>query len=228
MHLRGEMVVVHAVSFSSDLIKLCSITCLFVLLISPVIFADPSFMKKVEDRVIKPTVEGLKKEGISYRGFIFVGLMNVKGEPYVIEYNARMGDPETEVVLPRMENDLVELLDAAAKGELKGHKISIRNEFAVTVVLASGGYPDAFEKGKVITGFLPEGQSTLFHSGTKNQDDKVVTNGGRVMTATGMGNTLSKAMEKAYQLASSIQWDGIYYRKDIGQDLLKLESTNQG
>lgn len=196
--------------------------------VSPVIFADPSFMKKVEDRVIKPTVEGLKKEGISYRGFIFVGLMNVKGEPYVIEYNARMGDPETEVVLPRIENDLVELLDAAAQGKLKGHKISIRKEFAVTVVLASGGYPDAFEKGKVITGFLPEGQSTLFHAGTKNQDNQVVTNGGRVMTATGTGNTLSEAVKKAYDLASTIQWDGIYYRKDIGQDLLRLESANQG
>ena len=196
--------------------------------VSPVIFADHAFMKKVEDLVIKPTVEGLKKEGISYKGFIFVGLMNVKGEPYVIEYNARMGDPETEVVLPRIESDLVELLVAAAKGDLKGRKISIRNEFAVTVVLASGGYPDAFEKGKVITGFSPEGQSTLFHAGTKKQDNNVVTNGGRVMTATGMGNTLSEAVKKAYHLASTIQWDGIYYRKDIGQDLLRLESANQG
>lgn len=196
--------------------------------VSPVIFADASFMKKVEDLVIKPTVEGLKKEGISYKGFIFVGLMNVKGEPYVIEYNARMGDPETEVVLPRIESDLVELLAAAARGELKGAKISIRNEFAVTVVLASGGYPEAFEKGKVITGLSSEGQSTLFHAGTRKQDNNVVTNGGRVMTATGTGNTLSKAVEKAYRLASSIQWDGIYYRKDIGQDLLKLESANQG
>ena len=196
--------------------------------VSPVIFADHEFMRKVEDLVIKPTVEGLKKEGISYKGFIFVGLMNVKGEPYVIEYNARMGDPETEVVLPRIESDLVELLVAAAKGDLKGRKISIRNEFAVTVVLASGGYPEAFEKGKVIRGFSLEGQSTLFHAGTKKQDNSVVTNGGRVMTATGMGNTLSEAVKKAYHLASTIQWDGIYYRKDIGQDLLRLESANQG
>lgn len=196
--------------------------------VSPVIFADHAFMKKVEDLVIKPTVEGLKKEGISYKGFIFVGLMNVKGEPYVIEYNARMGDPETEVVLPRIESDLVELLVAAAKGDLKGRKISIQNEFAVTVVMASVGYPDAFEKGKVITGFSLEGQSTLFHAGTKKQDNNVVTNGGRVMTATGTGNTLSEAVKKAYHLASTIQWDGIYYRKDIGQDLLRLESANQG
>lgn len=196
--------------------------------VSPVIFADSSFMNKVEERVIKPTVEGLKKEGISYKGFIFVGLMSLKGEPYVIEYNARMGDPETEVVLPRIESDLVELLAAAAKGDLKGRKISIRNEFAVTVVLASGGYPEAFEKGKVITGLSTDSQSTLFHAGTKKQDNHVVTNGGRVMTATGTGNTLSEAVKKAYHLASSIQWDGIYYRKDIGQDLLKLESTNQG
>jgi len=196
--------------------------------VSPVIFADSSFMKKVEEKVIKPTVEGLRKEGISYRGFIFVGLMNVKGEPFVIEYNARMGDPETEVVLPRIESDLVELLVAAAKGDLKGKKISIRNEVAVTVVLASGGYPDAFEKGKVISGASTDRQSTLFHAGTKTQDKNIVTNGGRVMTATGTGSTLTDAVKNAYGLASTIEWDGIYYRKDIGQDLLRLESANQG
>jgi len=195
--------------------------------VSPVIFADSSFMKKVEESVIKPTVEGLKKEGISYKGFIFVGLMNVKGEPFVIEYNARMGDPETEVVLPRIESDLVELLVAAAKGDLKGKKISIRNEVAVTVVLASGGYPDAFEKGKVIIGFSSNRQSTLFHAGTKTQDKSIVTNGGRVMMATGRGSNLAEAVKNAYGLAWSIEWDGIYYRKDIGQDLLKLESANQ-
>ncbi|MEY4929905.1 MAG: phosphoribosylamine--glycine ligase [Bacteroidota bacterium] len=193
--------------------------------VSPVIFADRSFMKKVEETVIKPTVEGLKKEGISYKGFIFIGLMNVKGEPYVIEYNARMGDPETEVVLPRIESDLVDLLVAAAQGELKGKTISIRNGVAVTVVLASGGYPDAFEKGKVITGSSTDRNSTLFHAGTKTQDGNIVTNGGRVMTATGSGASLADAVKDAYRLASTIQWDGIYYRKDIGQDLLKLESA---
>lgn len=194
---------------------------------SPVIFADPAFMKKVEEKVIKPTVDGLKKEGISYKGFIFVGLMNVKGEPYVIEYNARMGDPETEVVLPRIESDLVELLAAAAKGELKGKTLSIRNEFAVTVVLASGGYPEAFEKGKVISGITTDRKSTLFHAGTKTLEKSVVTNGGRVMTATGTGNTLAEAVKQAYALAHSIHWEGIYFRKDIGQDLLRLERPNQ-
>lgn len=195
--------------------------------VSPVVFADRAFMKKVEEKVIKPTVEGLKKEGIPYKGFIFIGLMNVKGEPYVIEYNARMGDPETEVVLPRIESDLVELLSAAAMGGLKDKKISISKDFAVTVVLASGGYPDAFEKGKVITGVTPEGQSTLFHAGTKTHEKNIVTNGGRVMAATGTGNTLTEAVKKAYGLAATVQWDGIYYRKDIGQDLLRLENPNQ-
>lgn len=195
--------------------------------VSPVIFADHSFMKKVEDKIIKPTVEGLKKEGIPFKGFIFIGLMNMKGEPYVIEYNTRMGDPETEVVMPRIESDLVELLAAAAKGELKDQKVSIRNEFAVTVVLASGGYPDAFEKGKVITGSSADSQSTLFHAGTKTLGKDIVTNGGRVMNATGTGSTLAEAVKKAYSLASAIHWDGIYYRKDIGQDLLRLESAKQ-
>lgn len=195
--------------------------------VSPVIFADHSFMKKVEDKIIKPTVEGLKKEGIPFKGFIFIGLMNMKGEPYVIEYNTRMGDPETEVVMPRIESDLVELLAAAAKGELKDKKVFIRNEFAVTVVLASGGYPDAFEKGKVITGSSADSQSTLFHAGTKTLGKDIVTNGGRVMNATGTGSTLADAVKKAYSLASAIHWDGIYYRKDIGQDLLRLESAKQ-
>lgn len=196
--------------------------------VSPVIFADHTFMKKVEDSVIKLTVDGLKKEGISYKGFIFIGLMNVKGEPFVIEYNARMGDPETEVVLPRIESDLVELLTSAAQGNLKDKTISIRKESAVTVVLASGGYPEAFEKGKVITGISSDSQSTLFHAGTKTQGSIIVTNGGRVMTATGTGATLDEAVKSAYLLARSVQWDGIYYRNDIGQDLLRLEASKQG
>ena len=195
--------------------------------VSPVLFADEVFMKKVEEQVIKPTVKGLKEEGISYKGFIFIGLMNVKGEPFVIEYNARMGDPETEVVLPRIESDLVELLVAAAKGELKGKTLSIRNDYAVTVVLASGGYPEAFEKGKVISEISSVKDSTLFHAGTKSQGKNVVTNGGRVMTATGTGNTLDEAIRQAYALAHSIHWEGIYFRKDIGQDLLRLYRPNQ-
>jgi len=195
--------------------------------VSPVIFADQSFMKKVEDRVIKPTVDGLKKESISYKGFIFVGLMNVKGEPYVIEYNARMGDPETEVVLPRIKNDLVALLTAAAKSDLKGQTISIHEESAVTVVLASAGYPNDFEKGKVITGASIDNKITLFHAGTKTQDKSIITQGGRVMAATGMGNSLREAISNAYSLAQSVQWDGVYFRKDIGQDLLRLEGTER-
>lgn len=196
--------------------------------VSPVVFADASFMKKVEEKVIKPTVEGLKKEGIVYKGFIFIGLMNVKGEPLVIEYNARMGDPETEVVLPRIESDLVELFVAAAKGDLKGKSVSISHDYAVTVVLASGGYPGAFEKGKVIAGISSDPTSTLFHAGTSTQGSRTITHGGRVMTATGKGGTLTEAVKNAYSLASSIHWDGIYYRKDIGQDLLKLESATMG
>ncbi len=194
--------------------------------VSPVVFADDEFMKKAEDKVIKPTVAGLKKEGIAYKGFIFVGLMNVNGEPYVIEYNARMGDPETEVVLPRIESDLVDMLVAAANGELKGKTISIRKDFAVTVVLASGGYPNAFEKGKNITGLSADKYATVFHAGTKPEGKNIITNGGRVMTVTGTAPTLSAAIQKAYSLAAPIQWDGIYFRQDIGQDLLKLEGLN--
>jgi phosphoribosylamine---glycine ligase len=196
--------------------------------VSPVIFADQTFMEKVEESVIKPTVAGLKKENINYRGFIFIGLMNVKGDPYVIEYNARMGDPETEVVLPRIKSDLVELLVAAATGDLKNKTIALHNESAVTVVLASGGYPGDFEKGKIISGITKDSKSTLFHAGTQKQDSTVVTHGGRVMTATGMGKTLQEAVSSAYTLARSVHWDGIYYRKDIGQDLLRLEASKQG
>lgn len=192
--------------------------------VSPVVFANESFLQKVEKKVIRPTIEGLKKEKISYKGFIFIGLMNVKGEPYVIEYNVRMGDPETEVVLPRINDDLVTLLLAAAKGELLNHKINIRPEYAVTVVLASGGYPESFKKGYPISGLTTNKNSTVFHAGTRLQEDKVVTNGGRVLTITGSGTTLNEAIDNAYQLIAPIKWEGVYYRKDIGQDLLRLES----
>lgn len=194
--------------------------------VSPVVFANHTFLKKVEDKVIKPTIAGLKKEGIQYKGFIFIGLMNVKGEPYVIEYNARMGDPETEVVLPRIQSDLAELLLAAAKGELKNKQITISPEYAVTVVLASGGYPESFKKGNVISGLTSNRKSTVFHAGTRNESDAIVTNGGRVLTVTGRGQNLTEAITNAYELVSPIQWDGIYYRKDIGQDLLRLESKS--
>jgi len=179
-------------------------------------------MKKVDSQVIKPTIEGLKKEGIPYKGFIFIGLMNVSGEPLVIEYNARMGDPETEAVLTRIESDLVELLSACAKGELKGKTISIAKDYAVTVVMASGGYPNEFEKGKIISG-LETDKSCVFHAGTSNQNGNVVTNGGRVLAVTGNGSTLADASENAYKSVAQIKWEGAYFRKDISQDLKEVE-----
>jgi phosphoribosylamine---glycine ligase len=192
--------------------------------VSPVAFADTAFMKKVEDLVIKPTVHGLKKEGISYKGFIFIGLMNVKEEPFVIEYNARMGDPETEAVMTRIESDLVELLAACAHGELRGKKISIASDYAVTVVMASGGYPDHFEKGKVITGLSESKKALIFHAGTIRKDQQTITNGGRVLAVTGNGKTLTEASENAYAAVSKIGWEAAYFRKDISQDLAKVES----
>lgn len=192
--------------------------------VSPVAFADAAFMKKVEDRVIIPTVKGLKKEGISYKGFIFIGLMNVKGEPFVIEYNARMGDPETEAVMTRIESDLVELLVACAQGGLRDKNIAIASDYAVTVVMASGGYPDQFEKGKSITGLSESGKSLIFHAGTIQKDHQIVTNGGRVLAVTGKGKSLTEASENAYAAVSQIRWEGVYFRKDISQDLAKVES----
>jgi phosphoribosylamine--glycine ligase len=192
--------------------------------VSPVAFADSAFMKKVEDRVIKPTILGLKKEGISYKGFIFIGLMNVKGEPFVIEYNARMGDPETEAVMLRIESDLVELLAACAHGELRNKKISIASDYAVTVVMASGGYPDHFEKGKVIGGLSEFKNAQIFHAGTIQKDLQIITNGGRVLAVTGKGKTLAEASENAYAAVLQINWEGAYFRKDISQDLAKVES----
>jgi phosphoribosylamine--glycine ligase len=190
--------------------------------VSPVVFANAEFMKKVESRVIAPTVAGLKKEGIDYRGFIFIGLMNVGGDPYVIEYNARMGDPETQVVMLRIANDFVETLVAAAKGELKGHKISERPSYALTVSLVAGGYPGDYRKGDVITGYDQPG---VFHAGTKTSSGNVVTDGGRVLSVTGEGSSLAEARKNAYDRISAIKWDGLYFRKDIGLDLQKIEGN---
>jgi phosphoribosylamine--glycine ligase len=192
--------------------------------VSPVIFADKAFMKKVEDGVIRPTVAGLKKENISYKGFIFIGLMNVNGNPFVIEYNARMGDPETQVVLPRIKSDLVELLYAAGKGLLKNVSIETENQYTVTLSMVSEGYPGDYEKGKEIQGLEKPSHTIFFHAGTKRKDQKVLTDGGRVISATGSGNSLASAMANAYEGASQLHWEGLYYRKDIGQDLLTLKA----
>jgi phosphoribosylamine--glycine ligase len=191
--------------------------------VSPVPFVDSAFMQKVEERIIRPTVEGLKSENISYIGFIFFGLINVKGEPYVIEYNARMGDPETEVVIPRIQSDLVELLVATAAGNLSEKRIQFVPRVATTVMLVSGGYPGDYDKGKVITELHKAENVLVFHAGTKvNAENRVVTDGGRVMALTAYGADIRQAIAKSNLAAERIQWDGKYYRKDIGLDLLKI------
>jgi phosphoribosylamine--glycine ligase len=192
--------------------------------VSPVNFADKDFMDKVEQRIIKPTVEGLKDEGIDYKGFIFLGLINIKGDPFVIEYNVRMGDPESQVVIPRIENDFVSLLSATARGALGEEKITISQDTAVTVVMASAGYPGSYEKGKPIKGFEKVSNALVFHAGTKlNNEGGIVTNGGRVLAVTGKGSNLREAIENAYENVKKIYWEGVQFRNDIGQDLLKLE-----
>ncbi len=189
--------------------------------VSPVPFADPSFMKKVEEKVVKPSIEGLRKENIPYVGFLFIGLMKVEDEPYVIEYNVRMGDPETEVVLPRIKSDLVELLEKTAHGKLSETSLEIDPRFATTVMAVSGGYPGSYEKGKVMEGLSTISEALAFHAGTTEKEGKVVTAGGRVLALTGMGATLTEALAHSYAAANKICFDGIYYRKDIGQDLQK-------
>ena len=191
--------------------------------VSPVVFADPSFMRRIEESVVKPTIEGLKRERIDYKGFIFVGIMNVGGNPYVIEYNARMGDPETQAVMPRIKSDFVELLIAAAKGELKGKTLEIDENHSVTVALVSGGYPGEYETGKVIQGLEKQGNALVFHAGTEKHKDDVLTHGGRVLAISGKGTSLSEARDHAYKTAAQIKWEGLYYRKDIGQDLLNYK-----
>lgn len=195
--------------------------------VSPVIFADAAFMKKVEEKVIKPTIAGLKKENIAYKGFVFVGLMNVKGEPYVIEYNTRMGDPETEVVMPRVKSDFVELLIAVANGELKGKSVETHPHNAMTVIMVSGGYPEQYEKGKIIIGLDARTEALIFHAGTKKAASQVVTDGGRVMAVTGLGSTLKEASARAYQAVSTLTWEGVYFRKDIGVDLQRMSDSDQ-
>ncbi|MGB5929742.1 MAG: phosphoribosylamine--glycine ligase, partial [Cyclobacteriaceae bacterium] len=188
--------------------------------ISPVPFANDAFMKKVEEKVIQPTISGLKAEGIPYTGFIFFGLMNVSGEPFVIEYNVRLGDPETQVVLPRIESDLLTLFKAAATGNLASATIETSPDVASTVVLVSGGYPGSYEKGKRISGLdKSTAGATVFHAGTKDNDGHILTAGGRVLAMTGRGDTMKEALFRSYEAASAICWEGITYRKDIGKDL---------
>lgn len=188
--------------------------------ISPVPFADETFLSKVEERIIKPTVEGLKKDGISYKGFIFIGLMNVEGEPYVIEYNVRMGDPETESVLPRIESDLVDLLEGVAKGDLASRNYTVSPKTAVTVVLVSGGYPGDYDSGKEIANIENVEDSIVFHAGTKLVDGKVLTAGGRVLAVTTLQDNLFDALQQATADAGRIFFERMYFRKDIGFDLL--------
>jgi phosphoribosylamine--glycine ligase len=192
--------------------------------ISPVPFADDSFLKKVEEQIVKPTINGLVKENIDYRGFIFIGLMNCDGEPKVIEYNCRMGDPETEVVIPRIKSDLLDLLKAVAKQDLHHSNFEIDGRTAATVMLVAGGYPEEYEKGNVITGLeLVEG-SIAFHAGTKQQGDDVLTNGGRLIAVTSYGNSISEATSKSFNNIEKINYKGKYFRNDVGKDLLKYQS----
>ncbi len=187
--------------------------------ISPVPFADSVLLDKIETRIVKPTVEGIQKDGIEYKGFIFIGLIIVKGEPIVIEYNVRMGDPETEVVIPRIKSDLVELFQAVANGNLNDVSLAIDQRSATTVMIVSGGYPEEYEKGKEIFGLDKMEDSLVYHAGTKIENGKFVTNGGRVLAITSFGNDFQEAIKKSYQNIDKLHFDKMYFRKDIGKDL---------
>ena len=189
--------------------------------VSPVVYASETFLRKVEEKVVKPTLAGLKQEGINYQGFIFVGLMMVNGEPVVIEYNARMGDPETEVVLPRIQNDFAELMMATASGKLDGITLQVSPQTAVTTVVVAGGYPNAYEKGHVISELERLDDIMAFHAGTLAQNGHVLTNGGRVLALTAQANSLENAVRKSQEAARTVQFSGKQYRKDIGLDLIR-------
>ena len=188
--------------------------------VSPVPFADQAFLDKIENQIVKPTIEGLQKDNLPYKGFVFIGLIKVGDDPKVIEYNVRMGDPETEVVLPRLKNDFVVLMDAIANQTLDKVILEVDQRAATTIMLVSGGYPEAYEKGKEIFGVEKPTDSILFHAGAQEKDGKIVTSGGRVMAVTSYGDTYQEAIKKSYQtIENNLKFDKMYYRKDIGFDL---------
>lgn len=188
--------------------------------VSPVPYVDAVLMEKIETRIVKPTIEGFQKDGIEYKGFVFIGLINVKNEPIVIEYNVRMGDPETEVVVPRLKSDLVELFLSVADQKLGDFNLEIDPRSATTVMVVSGGYPEDFEKGKIISGLENITDSIVFHAGTKLDNENVVTNGGRVIAVTSYGDNFQEAIKKSYQNIDKLSFDKMYFRKDIGFDLI--------
>ncbi len=187
--------------------------------VSPVSFVDDVLMEKIETRIVKPTIDGFQKDGIEYKGFVFIGLINVNNEPIVIEYNVRMGDPETEVVIPRLKTDLVALFQAVAKQELDTIDLEIDPRSATTIMVVSGGYPEEYEKGKEISGIEKITDSIVFHAGTSLESGKVVTNGGRVLAITSYGEDFKEAIKKSYQNIDKLHFDQMYFRRDIGNDL---------
>ncbi len=187
--------------------------------VSPVPFADKAFMEKVIQRIIDPTMKGLSEDGILYKGFIFFGLINVDGDPFVIEYNARLGDPESEVIIPRIKTDFFELIEGVAKGDLARRDIEIDERFVTTVMLVSGGYPGNYAKGKTVSGLTDIRGSVLFHAGTQRKENIIVTSGGRVLAISSWGSTLKEALDTSYRNAVLVDFEGRYFRTDIGFDL---------
>jgi phosphoribosylamine---glycine ligase len=189
--------------------------------VSPVPFADDVFLKKLDEKVIQPTINGLKSENIDYLGFVFIGIMKVGDEPYVIEYNVRMGDPETEVVFPRISSDVVEMFWAVGEQKLNEYQLKVDERTATTVMLVSGGYPGKYATGKEINGISEQADTIVFHAGTKKDDGKLLTNGGRVLSITAFGNSIEDALGKSNKMANQISWEGKYFRRDIGLDLMR-------